>query len=96
MRAQVFFFTLSRAPNKASKRKAYEADQLLEHASLWQAVSVPVMHQLDAFGGISAEPRYIALLVDLFAATLQAAPISLTRFFPTLFGSAALQSSAQP
>ena len=31
MRAQVFFFTLSQAPNKASKRKAYEADQLLEH-----------------------------------------------------------------
>ena len=68
----------------------------LSMVSVWQAVSVLVIDELHAFGEISAEPRYIALLVDLFTATLQAAPISITRFFPTLFGSAALQAFAQP
>ena len=64
--------------------------------SVWQAVSALVAHEFDAFGKISAETCYVALLVDLFTATLQAAPISFTRFFPTLFGSAALQAFAQP
>ena len=44
----------------------------LSMVSVWQAVSVLVTDALHAFGEISAEPRYIALLVDLFTATLQA------------------------
>ena len=86
----LFFHTQLGAKGLAKRSKC------LRMASVRQTVSVLVTDELHAFREISAEPRYIALLVHLLAAAFQAASISFARFFPTLFGSAALQAFAQP
>jgi len=61
-----------------------------------QAVSPVLFQQLDSFREAVAEALNVALLVDFFATTLQATPISLPRLLPALLRRAPFQASPQP
>ena len=59
-------------------------------ALMWQACSILLSAKLDAFREASTQTCYVAVLVDVVAAALQATSIRFPCFFPALLRRASL------